>query len=256
MAGFLLFFLYTTTKGRTEAQWTALLSIPLVYLTYRAARRHPAWYRGLLRMCYLTIGLLLVGRLLLLSPREWLPFAKPFDHQPWVERLAEIAGDRPVVVENSYRLASLYEFYSGGKPGYTFTNVEYRPSQYDLWRGDTAFHDRSVMVLGQPSWNTPDYRFFRTQAKDRPMHLRPIDRFQVAKQVTTHRHHSPTRSSAANRALPPAVGSAHGPAGSPGHGAAAGPVRHPAVPGWSPGILAPTVPVHSPTTGRRTHRAV
>ncbi|MEM9258591.1 MAG: glycosyltransferase family 39 protein, partial [Bacteroidota bacterium] len=37
VVGFLLFFLYTTTKGGTEAQWTALLSIPLVFLTFRAA---------------------------------------------------------------------------------------------------------------------------------------------------------------------------------------------------------------------------
>ncbi|MEM6771092.1 MAG: glycosyltransferase family 39 protein, partial [Bacteroidota bacterium] len=38
IAGFFLFFLYSTTKGGTEAQWTALLSMPLCYLTFRAVR--------------------------------------------------------------------------------------------------------------------------------------------------------------------------------------------------------------------------
>nr|WP_256534116.1 glycosyltransferase family 39 protein [Lewinella sp. JB7] len=182
IAGFMLFFLYTTTKGGTEAQWTALLSIPLVFLTFQAARRFPAWQGSLLRLCYLSGALLLVARLLIAAPRDWLPFDKPFDHAPWVERLAARAGDRPVIVENSYRLASLYTFYSGGRPAWTFTDVEYRPSQYDIWRGDTAFHDRPVVLLGQADWKTEGALPFRTQKRD--MLLREIEHFQVAAHVS------------------------------------------------------------------------
>ncbi len=181
VGAFLLFFLYTTTKGSTEAQWTALLSIPLVYLTYHAALRFPDWQPAINKLALATICLLVVARLLLVLPRDWLPFEKPFDHAPWVERLAEIAGDRPVVVENSYRLASLYQFYSGGKPGWTFTNVEYRPSQYDLWQNDTAFQDRTVLLLGQANWHTSDSRPFATQK--RRMQLKVVPDFQVAKTV-------------------------------------------------------------------------
>ena len=179
VAGVLLFFLYTTTKGGTEAQWTALLSIPLVYLTYRALRRYPAWAPGLRRMAYLTIGLLLVARLLLLLPREWLPFEKPFDHAPWVRQLAERVGDRPVMIENSYRLASLYSFYSGGQPAWTFTDVEYRPSQYDLWQQDTIWQGQSVYVLGQVNWTAAGSSPFRTQKRD--MRLKRVENFQVPK---------------------------------------------------------------------------
>jgi hypothetical protein len=181
VVGFLVFFLYTTTKGGTEAQWTALLSIPLVYLLFRATTgRFPEWQNRVFTLSLITIGLLCVARLLLVAPREVLPFQKPFDHEPWVTELAERAGDRPVIVQNSYRFASLYQFYSG-KPSWTFTDVEYRLNQYDLWAADSVFHDREVLLLGQKSWNMPKASPFRTQARD--MLTAPFPNFQIVKGV-------------------------------------------------------------------------
>ena len=180
IGGVLLFFLYTTSKGGTEAQWTALLSIPLVYLTYRAVRRHPDWLPGVRRMAYLTIGLLLLARIALVLPRTWLPFRKPFDHGPWVRELATTVGNLPLMVENSYRLASIYQFYSG-KPAWTFTTTNYRPNQYDLWARDSSFHRRTVYLLGQANWDRPPATPFRTQTRD--MLLDRIEDFQVIKGV-------------------------------------------------------------------------
>ncbi len=186
--GFLLFFLYTTLKGSTEAQWTALLSIPLVYLTFHAARdRFPAWQPGLQRLAWITVGVLLLARIFLVAPRDWLPFAKPFDHQPWVERLAETAAGRPVMVQNSYRLASLYEFYAD-QPAWTFTDVFYRRNQYDLWTADSVFHQGPVLVLGQKSWSKADTEAFRTQ--DRDMRIAAVEGFQIVKGL----HLAPTNS--------------------------------------------------------------
>ena len=182
VVGFLLFFLYTTTKGRTEAQWTALLSLPLIYLTYRAALRFPGWQPRLRTLCLLTIGILIAGRLLLIAPRDWLPFEKPFDHAPWVARMTAEAGSLPVIFENSYRLASLYEFYSGGRPAWTFTDVDYRPNQYDLWQDDRLFHGRPVLVAGQRKWRFPETRVVKLQKGD--MKVRRIEDFQVAKATT------------------------------------------------------------------------
>ncbi|WP_187271171.1 ArnT family glycosyltransferase [Neolewinella aurantiaca] len=179
--GFLIFFLYTTTKGGTEAQWTALLSIPLVYLLFRAVTgRFIVWQSRVFNLSIITIGLLIVARLLLIAPREALPFSKPFDHEPWTKELAERAGDRPVMVQNSYRLASLYQFYTG-KPSWTFTDVEYRLNQYDLWTADAAFHDQEVLVLGQKSWDNPQGIPFRTQTRD--MLTANVDNFQVVKGI-------------------------------------------------------------------------
>jgi hypothetical protein len=180
--GFLVFFLYTTTKGGTEAQWTALLSIPLCYLTFRAARDHfPKWRNGIWTLSLITIGILILARLLLMAPREWVPFDKPFDHAPWVEELSKKAGDLPVMVQNSYRYSSLYEFYSG-KPAWTFTDVQYRRNQYDLWTEDSIFHNQPVFLLGQSSWENPEAEPFRTQKRN--MRVQKVDSFQVMKGLT------------------------------------------------------------------------
>ena len=180
VVGLLLFFLVMTSKGGTEAQWTALLSVPLVYLTYAEAVRYPRAQATLLRLCWLTGGILLLARLLLMAPREWLPFRKPFDNAPWVERLHEIAGDEPVIVENSYRLSSLYEFYSG-RPGWTFTDVAYRNNQYGLWARDSVFQGQTVWLLGQGNWKNPQAEEFRPQKGT--MRLERVTDFQVAWRV-------------------------------------------------------------------------
>ncbi|NJC26487.1 ArnT family glycosyltransferase [Neolewinella antarctica] len=181
VAGFLGFFLCLTIKGHAEAHWTALVSIPLIYLTYRATRdRFPEWEKGIWRMAVVTIGILCVARLLLLAPREWLPFDKPFDHQPWTERLAAEADGLPVMVENSYRLSSLYNFYTG-QPAWTMTNVDYRRNQYDLWYGDSLFHGREVLVMGQSNWRVPTGEPFRTAKGS--MLLKRVKNFQVLKGI-------------------------------------------------------------------------
>jgi hypothetical protein len=82
------------------------------------------------------------------------------------------------MVQNSYRLASLYQFYSGA-PSWTFTDVQYRLNQYDLWTADSAFHRQPVLVLGQKSWSRPGTKAFRTQTRD--MLTERIDSFQVVK---------------------------------------------------------------------------
>ncbi|WP_116126729.1 ArnT family glycosyltransferase [Lewinella sp. IMCC34183] len=177
--GVLLFFLLFTAKGRTEAHWTAALAVPLVYLVFREATRHPAWQPALRRLCLATAILLLGARLLLIAPREWLPFAKPFDNAPWVEDLRDRAAGLPVIFENTYRLASLYQFYSGGEPGFTLTDVDYRPNQYDLWRGDTTLRGDTVLLAGQANWEMPGTTPFRAGRVS--LLLREVPDFQVAR---------------------------------------------------------------------------
>ncbi len=187
---FLAFFLYGSTNGHTEAQWTAVLCIPLTVLLYRRALARPAWLRQLRTLGLIAAGLFLLARLLLIAPREWLPFNKPFDNQPWVTALAEVAGDRPVIFENSYRTPSLYRFYTG-RPAYTFTNVYYRPSQYDLWDTDTAYHDRPVLLAGNQSWNC--YGCDTFQSGKVQLKIRSVQRFPVIKSLRFRFSESPDR---------------------------------------------------------------
>ena len=184
LGGVWLFFFWSTFKGHTEAQWTAILAIPLVVLLCRRAREASAWYRPLRRIGWGSLLLFLLLRIVLILPVEYLPegLRKQFLHEPWVAALAQITpAGQTLVIENSYRNAAIYEFYAG-RPAWTITNFHYRPNQYDIWQNDTSLHNRPVLVAGHDNWECPRCdsvavfpKFFR---------YLPVDSFQVVKALT------------------------------------------------------------------------
>ena len=177
--GFWLFFLWSTFKGHAEPQWTAVLSIPLVLLLFRS------WQSGSLRspwfgrMLVVSLLLFVLLRVALVIPDK-TPL-RQMRNADWIADLSAYAGDTPLLFENSYRDASLYRFYTG-KAAWNMTNVLYRPSQYDLWEGEKALHNRTVVVVGQRGWPCPapcdtlqTGRLFK--------HLLRADSFQVLTRV-------------------------------------------------------------------------
>ena len=145
--GFWAFFLYSTTKGHVEPHWTAVLSFPLALLAFEYSKDRPRYARWLRRAGLATFACIALARVLLMLP---IPgFKHPFQQKQWPDALQQLAGGSPVVFENSYRDASEYAFYTG-QPPYTFTNVFYRPSQFDVWDDEKRLHNRRVLVLIQP----------------------------------------------------------------------------------------------------------
>ncbi|PHI20907.1 4-amino-4-deoxy-L-arabinose transferase [Lewinellaceae bacterium SD302] len=174
------FFLYSTSKGGTEAQWTAMLCIPLAYILIKNLEKHPEWFSLIWKLGLVSMGLFLLARVFLMLPANLLPVPKPLDPEPWVDALVEIAENRPVVFENSYRDPSLYQFYTG-HPATTFTDVAYRPNQYDIWRRDTFFQGKEVLLVGKEGWQYSTSESFTPQTKR--LRTAVIHDFKVAKFV-------------------------------------------------------------------------
>ena len=172
--GFWLFFLWSTSKGHAEPQWTALLSIPFVVLLFREwgqLSSAPLWGR---RFLWFSLGLLVAVRLLLLWPGE-SPL-RQFNQEDWIKTLQSKAQETPVLIENSYRDASLYRFYSG-RWAWTTTDIEYRPSQYDLWGDIRTLQDSTVILVGQGGWNCPHCPRF--EGSGRRFKYQRIDQLQT-----------------------------------------------------------------------------
>ncbi|MBK6948526.1 MAG: glycosyltransferase family 39 protein [Haliscomenobacter sp.] len=177
--GFWAFFFYTTFKGHVEPQWTAVLSFPLAMMGLYYGAGRPGFLRQLTRMGWVSAGIILCVRIFLLFPLEGvkMPFVKKY----WPEKLSKIAGDYPVVFHNSYRDVSEYEFYTR-KPAYAFTNVYYRPSQFDVWSGEEAFQNEKFLMVLQPGQDTCRASFMLNLTKK----VRPavsVDTFQVIQKV-------------------------------------------------------------------------
>jgi hypothetical protein len=147
--GFWLFFFYATFKGHAEPQWTAILSIPFVLLLYRESMENERFGLWARRLAAATILLLLAVRLELAT--NWIGLPHNLNHRQWIAELRERAEGKPVLFQNSYRDASKYAFYAE-EPAYTFTDVDYRRNQFDIWEEEAALHDQSVLIAGRLTW--------------------------------------------------------------------------------------------------------
>ncbi len=152
--GFWLFFFLMTFKGHAEPQWTAVLSVPLVLLTYRYARKDGKTARWVRRIGAASVLLFLLGRLTLVVPQLAFRFNKEFHRQAWTQELADRAAGRPLVFQDSYRDASKYAFYTG-EPAYTFTDKDYRRNQFDIWNLERRLHNQKVLIAGHKGKGWP-----------------------------------------------------------------------------------------------------
>lgn len=176
--GFLLFFLWTSSKGRVEPHWTALLSIPFVILLYQQAQLEPLFRTWLQRMSIVTIILIAFGRLLLVFPL--VDLGKDFHNTQWVYDLKANSKGRPIIFENSYRDVSKYIFYSGDL-AYTFTDLEYRKNQYDIWDWEKHLQGKSVLFAGQRDWDCSNCKL--TELGKKKFMLKYAEDIQISQKV-------------------------------------------------------------------------
>src|SRR5690606_37372738 len=69
-------------------------------------------------------------------------------NKQWVAELHDLAGELPVVFENSYRLAPKYEFYSGS-PAISLNNYMYRKNQYTIDGSEERVRGKKVVYVTQ-----------------------------------------------------------------------------------------------------------
>lgn len=177
--GFWIFFLYTTTKGHVEPQWTVVLTIPLIVIGWRYAVEHHNYDTWVRRFSMISVILLLIARIALL---KWSPFdfKTNFHKVTWAKELHRISGGAPIVFENSYRDPSVYTFYTG-EQAYTFTDVNYRPSQFDIWDWEKILQNKTIVLAGQEKWACTNCQTLKLTRK--VLNVKLIDSIQISQKV-------------------------------------------------------------------------
>lgn len=179
--GFWLFFLYTTSKGHAEPQWTVILSIPFVILTWKYATSDGNFIfeKWLKRLAFLSFGLLLIARIALIKGNIF-NIQSNFHRSAWVGELQEKTKDLPIIFQNSYRDPSFYTFYSG-EQAYTFTDANYRKNQFDIWDWEKTLHNQQAAIVGQPNWNCNNCEKLKLTRKN--FKLKLVDSLQITQKV-------------------------------------------------------------------------
>lgn len=142
--GVIIFFFISSFNRRVQAQWAIVISIPMALMAFNHLIENARSRKWMYRIGILSFVLLLYARVWLVY-KPLLPMVfETHGNKQWVQELNSKAGDIPIVFDNSYRRAAMYEFYSR-KPSFSLNNGFYRKNQYSIDNSEERTRGKKVM---------------------------------------------------------------------------------------------------------------
>lgn len=149
--GILLFFLFSTFKGRVEPHWT-LLAFPGVFILsylYLAGRQAiPVWIE---KLAIANIVLILIVRIAFMIPIAGVSEMKAIsgfhNSESWAKEIYARAGDHFVIIQGGFQEASLYNFYNNTTKGFAYDTRYYRKTQYDIWPLEDSLRNKPAYYV-------------------------------------------------------------------------------------------------------------
>ncbi|MBC2837910.1 glycosyltransferase family 39 protein [Robiginitalea sp. SC105] len=154
--GILLFFFVSSFQRRVQTQWLIAACIPMAVLVGETLLNRPQIRKWVVRASMANVVILLFLRVgLVYEPLFPVPF-EAHGNKAWVSSLQQTAGGAPVVFENSYRQASMYQFYSGA-PSFSLNNAWYRKNQYSIDDSESIVQGKRVFFIPVVDMESTDY---------------------------------------------------------------------------------------------------
>ena len=141
---FIVFFMLSSLRGYVQPQWVIVSCFGLVCVLFAYARRHPRTRRYVMRAGGVTVGLIVLARLVMIFNPLGIRF-EVFNNPESYAAIAAEADGRPVVFRYGYAVAAKYAFYTGGE-AYCQPNIRYRTHQWQFRDDDSRFIGREVLV--------------------------------------------------------------------------------------------------------------
>ena len=141
---FIAFFVLSSLRGYVQPQWVIVSCFGLVCVLFAYARRHPRTRRYVMRAGGVTVGLIVLVRLVMIFNPLGIRF-EVFNNPESYAAIAAEADGRPVVFRYGYAVAAKYAFYTGGE-AYCQPNIRYRTHQWQFRDDDSQFIGREVLV--------------------------------------------------------------------------------------------------------------
>lgn len=150
LIGSYLFFLVSTLKGRSEANWTLPAFIGLIVLSHQYLRSRPKTALWIYRTLPATLLLVVAARIyMMLDAKASLKIQKDEVHENevWARYINRQASGLPVVFLNSYQWASKYWFYAG-EPALGMNTPYYRRNNFNFWPIEDSYFGKAAYVIG------------------------------------------------------------------------------------------------------------
>lgn len=146
--GVVIFFFISSFNRRVQTQWVIIISIPMAVLAFNHLIENAISRKWMYRIGIVSMVILIYARVWLVN-RDLLPIIfETHGNKQWVSDLNSKAGDIPIIFENSYRSAPMYEFYSG-KPAFSLNNHMYRKNQYSIDNSEERVRNKKVLYVSK-----------------------------------------------------------------------------------------------------------
>ena len=149
--GMIGFFLFSSFKLRPQAQWTAVILIPLIIIAFKQFVENEHQRKWIIRIGMIQLGLLLIARLLFAFDNILPVKLEPHIAKTWVSTLQKNTSNKAIVFVSSYRNAAIYNFYTKIKT-HSYSILEHRKSQYDLGDFENKMQGEDVYVVGSEKY--------------------------------------------------------------------------------------------------------
>ena len=153
MLGIFVFFLFSSFRGKVEANWTIPVLVPLFILSHQYLQEKATKFaivskKLLYKLLPATLILVLLARIIMIADIIPVEGVRSRFHA-WKEWPAEMKGKTkslPVVFSSSYQRASKYWFYTG-QPTYSQNFYTGRINNYNFWPIEDSFLGKQVYFL-------------------------------------------------------------------------------------------------------------
>ncbi|WP_421801906.1 glycosyltransferase family 39 protein [Flagellimonas sp.] len=146
--GVLIFFFISSFNRRVQAQWAIVISIPLAIIAFNHLLQNTKSRKWMYRIGIVSVILLMYARAWLIYYPLFPMLYETHGNKEWVKELKSKSGDVPVIFENSYRRAPMYEFYSG-MPAISLNNYMYRKNQYSINGSEERVRGKKVLYVSK-----------------------------------------------------------------------------------------------------------
>ncbi|RMG61121.1 MAG: hypothetical protein D6722_20105 [Bacteroidetes bacterium] len=179
--GVLGFLFLVSLNTWVEANWSAAITAPLLWLAVAWLADRPSWQAWAYRLALPGIGLMLIFRAYLMV--DFIPPLTKIRNEVhgwdiWAQQMKDMAGDRPLLFDNAYKYPAKYAFYAGGV-GANLSNFFYHPTQYDAWGVQDSFEGDTVLYVTRTALEQMD----TVQAVTGNFYYREVPNFQSYQQI-------------------------------------------------------------------------
>ena len=150
LVGIYLFFLFSTLKGRVEANWTVAAFVPLIVLSHHYLYTRPVVSRWVYRTVPISILIVIGVRIYMMidnpGSRKIIKDEFHFNNE-WVNKVSQKSNQLPVVFINSYQRPSKFWFYQN-TPALSLNTPGYRRNNFNFWPIEDSYIGKRVFALG------------------------------------------------------------------------------------------------------------